>query len=387
MNFVEELSWRGLIQQSTDAGLAERMSGEPFTLYAGFDPTAESLHVGSLVPLLTLARAQRWGHRPIALVGGATGLIGDPSGKGEERKLLSREELHRNVAGIRGQVERFLDFQGGAQLVDNSEWFAEYRYLDFLRDIGKLFSVNMMLGKESVRARLEDREQGISYTEFSYMLVQSYDFLVLHDRFGCRLQLGGSDQWGNITAGIDLIRRMRGKEAFGLTLPLVMTAAGVKFGKTERGAVWLDPTRTSPYDFYQFFFRVDDRDVGRFLRYYTFLDQERILELEAEVQRAPERREAQRVLAREVTRLVHGEEAVRLAESELPTTTLSLPKPLVEVLVECGLCKSKGDARRQLEQGGVYVDGQRVDDPQYVLKTGATVQRGKRDRHVIRGAP
>jgi tyrosyl-tRNA synthetase len=385
MSFVEELTWRGLLQQSSDPELAAKMRAEPFTLYCGFDPTSDSLHIGNLVPLLALMRAQRAGHTPIALVGGATGMVGDPSGKTEERKLMSREDLMRNVAAQRKQLERFLDFSQ-AKLVDNYEWFDGFGYLDFLRDIGKHFSVNMMLGKESVRARLEDREHGISYTEFSYMLIQAYDFVVLHDRFGCKLQIGGSDQWGNITAGIELIRRLRGHEhqAYGLTLPLITTATGQKFGKTEKGAVWLDANRTPPYDLYQFFFRVDDRDVIRFLRYFTFLDENTIAELEREVQTAPEKRVAQRALAREVTALVHGEAAVREAETELPSTALALPKLLVDVLVECGLCKSKSDARRAIEQGGVYVDGQRIADIEHTLATGALVQRGKKDKHIIK---
>jgi tyrosyl-tRNA synthetase len=271
-------------------------------------------------------------------------------------------------------------------MVDNYDWFHGYGYLDFLREVGKHFSVNMMLAKESVRARLEDREHGISYTEFSYMLIQAYDFVVLHDRLGCKLQIGGSDQWGNITAGIELIRRLRGHEhqAYGLTVPLITTASGQKFGKTEKGAVWLDPARTSPYDLYQFFIRVDDRDVVRFLRYFTFLDEKTIAELEREVQTAPEKRVAQRTLAQEVTKLVHGEAAVRDAETELPSTAMALPKPLVDALVECGLCKSKSDARRAIEQGGVYVDGQRIADIEFSLTKGGLVQRGKKDKHVIK---
>ncbi|MGZ3438167.1 MAG: tyrosine--tRNA ligase [Polyangia bacterium] len=384
MSFVEELTWRGLVHQSTDPELAAKMRAEPFTFYIGFDPSSDSLGIGNLVQILTLMRAQRAGHKPIALVGGATGMVGDPSGKSEERKLLTREDLQRNIECIRRQLSRFIDFDGGrAELVDNYEWFKGYAYLDFLRDVGKHFSVNMMIAKESVRARLEDRDQGISYTEFSYMLIQAYDFLVLHDRFGCKLQMGGSDQWGNITAGIELVRRLRGKEVFGLTTPLVVDSQGRKFGKSEKGNLWLDPARTSPYDFYQFLFRVDDRDVGRFLRYFTFLDEPAIAALEEQVRVAPEKREAQRVLARELTKLVHGAEALQHAESELPSTAMALPKPLVDVLVECGLCKSKSDARRQIEQGGVYVDGQRVDDVGYVLERGATLQRGKRDKHVI----
>lgn len=380
MSFVEELTWRGLVQQSTDPGLAAKMGAEPFTLYIGFDPTADSLHVGSLVPLVTLMRAQRAGHKPIALVGGATGMVGDPSGKSEERKLLSLEELRHNVGALGTQIARYVP---GALMVDNFDWFHGYGYLDFLRDIGKHFSVNMMLGKESVRARLEDREHGISYTEFSYMLIQAYDFLSLYDRHGCTLQLGGSDQWGNITAGIDLVRRLRGKEVYGLTMPLVTNASGQKFGKSDKGNVWLDGGKTTPYDFYQFFFRVDDRDVGRLLRYFTFLDDKAIVALEEQMRVAPQKREAQRALAREVTTLVHGAAALREAETELPSTTMALPKALVDVLVDCGLCKSKSDARRQIEQGGVYVDGARIEDVAYALERGATLQRGKRDKHVI----
>jgi tyrosyl-tRNA synthetase len=383
MSFVEELTWRGLVHQSTDPELAAKMRAEPFTLYIGFDPTADSLHVGSLLPLLTLVRAQRAGHNPVGLVGGATGMIGDPSGKTEERKLISLEDLRHNVGALGMQIARLAP---GALMVDNYDWFHGYGYLDFLRDIGKHFSVNMMLAKESVRARLEDREHGISYTEFSYMLIQAYDFLSLYDRHGCTLQIGGSDQWGNITAGIDLVRRLRAKEVYGLTMPLVTNSSGQKFGKSEKGNIWLDANRTAPYDFYQFFFRVDDRDVGRFLRYFTFLDEKTILALEEQVARAPEKREAQRMLAREVTKYVHGEAALAQAESELPSTAMALPKPLVDVLVECGLCKSKSDARRQIEQGGVYVDGARVDDVAYVLSGGATLQRGKRDKYVITAA-
>ena len=384
MSFVEELTWRGLVQQSTDPELAAKMRAQPFTLYIGFDPTADSLHVGSLLPLLTLMRAQKAGHKPIALVGGATGMVGDPSGKSEERKLMPLEVLRHNVGALGAQIGRFLDFGSGqAELVDNYEWFQGYGYLDFLRDIGKHFSINMMMAKESVRARLEDREQGISYTEFSYMLIQAYDFLSLYDRHGCTLQVGGSDQWGNITAGIDLVRRLRGKEVFGLTMPLVTNAAGQKFGKSEKGNVWLDAGKTSPYEFYQFFFRVDDRDVGRYLRYFTFLDEATITALDEQVKTAPEKREAQRMLAREVTRLVHGQAAVDQAETQLPSTAMQLPKPLIDVLVECGLCASKSDARRQIQQGGVYVDGQRISDEKFVLEAGATLQRGKKDKHVI----
>ena len=268
-------------------------------------------------------------------------------------------------------------------LVDNDDWFHGVGYLDFLRDVGKHFSVNMMLAKESVRARLEDREHGISYTEFSYMLIQAYDFLSLYDRHGCTLQIGGSDQWGNITAGIDLVRRLRGKEVYGLTMPLVTNSRGRSSARARRATSGSTPARRRHTTSISSSFDVDDRDVGRFLRYFTFLDEPTILALEEQVKSAPEKREAQRTLAREVTKLVHGEAAVAQAESELPSTAMALPKPLVDVLVECGLCKSKSDARRQIEQGGVYVDGARIDDVAYVLQSGATLQRGKRDKHVI----
>jgi tyrosyl-tRNA synthetase len=404
-----------LLQQSTDPALEDILQAGPMTLYAGFDPTADSLHVGSLVPILTLRRAQLAGHRPIALVGGATGMIGDPSGKTEERKLLSIEELERNVAGIRRQLERFLDFKaGGAELVNNHDWFRGLGYLEFLRDVGKHFSVNMMLQKDSVRARLETREHGISYTEFSYMLVQAYDFLWLHDRYGCKLQVGGSDQWGNITAGIDLIRRLRQGTAYGITLPLVTTASGQKFGKTERGTVWLDAERTSPYELYQFFIQTDDRDVGRFLRFYTFLDERTILDLEESVRSAPEKREGHRVLAREVTTLVHGAEEARKAEEatqalfgrrggeagmSVPASAPTSTEPqsvfagegvlLVDLLVKTQLCPSKSAARREIAGGGIYINEERVGDGERRvgladIKEGKVLlRRGKKNYHAI----
>lgn len=414
MSFIRELSWRGLLQQSTDPALEDVLQAGPMTLYVGFDPTADSLHVGSLVPILTLRRAQLAGHRPIALVGGATGMIGDPSGKTEERKLLSLEDLERNVAGIRGQLERFLDFKdGGAQLVNNHDWFRGLGCLEFLRDVGKHFSVNMMLQKDSVRARLETRDHGISYTEFSYMLVQAYDFLWLHDQYGCKLQAGGSDQWGNITAGIDLIRRLRQASAYGITMPLVTTASGQKFGKTERGTVWLDAGRTSPYEFYQFFIQTDDRDVGRFLRFYTFLDERTILDLEESVRVAPEKREGHRVLAREVTTLVHGEEEARKAEeatqalfgrrgeagSAVPASAPTSTEPpgafagegmlLVDLLVKTQLCPSKSAARREIAGGGIYLNEERVGDAERrvgladVKEGKLLLRRGKKNYHVV----
>src|SRR5213596_3605852 len=286
MNALEELEWRGLIADCTDRDeLNKKVSSAPLTLYCGFDPTADSLHVGNLVPLLGLRRFQLAGHHPIAVAGGATGSIGDPSGKTAERQLLSRETIAANIASQKEQLRRLLDFDtktNPARLVDNAEWTGKVSYLDFLRDIGKHFSVNQMVAKESVRARMEDREVGISYTEFSYMLLQAFDFYVLCRDYDCELQIGGTDQWGNITAGIDLIRKKLGRSAYGLTLPLITKADGTKFGKTESGTVWLDARRTSVYKFYQFWIQTDDRDVIRYLKYFTFLGQEEIASLETQ---------------------------------------------------------------------------------------------------------
>src|SRR5882724_1523471 len=284
MSILEELQWRGLLADGTDPeALARRISDEPITLYCGFDPTADSLHVGSMVPLLTLRRFQLLGHHPIALAGGATGSIGDPSGKSQERQLLTREVLAANVAGVKTQLQKLLDFDtktNPARLLDNISWTEPLTYLDFLRDIGKHFSVNQMVAKESIRTRMEDREVGISYTEFSYMLLQAFDFYVLCRDYNCELQIGGSDQWGNITAGMDLCRKKLGRAAFGVTLPLITKADGTKFGKTEAGTVWLAPKRTSVYRFYQFWIQSDDRDVIPYLKYFTFLTQDEIVAYE-----------------------------------------------------------------------------------------------------------
>ena len=310
-DIVAELSWRGLIAQTTDeAQLRARLVERPVVVYAGFDPTADSLHVGHLVALMTLRRFQQAGHRPIALVGGATGMIGDPSGKSEERNLLSIDALERNVTAMQVQMRSFLDFDSGphaAILVNNYDWMREFRYLDFLRDIGKNFPVNVMLAKDSVRARLERSDSGLSFTEFSYMLLQAYDFVYLNEHFGCDLQIGGSDQWGNITAGIDLARRMRGVQLYGITCPLLTKSDGTKMGKTESGALWLSPERTSPYRFYQYWINVDDADAGKCLRYFTDLDRHEIEVLDAARAADPGKRESQRRLADEITRLVHGE--------------------------------------------------------------------------------
>jgi tyrosyl-tRNA synthetase len=413
----EELHWRGLIHQATDDALLARLDREPLTAYIGFDPTADSLHVGSLLQLCNLRRLQEAGHRPIALAGGGTGMIGDPGGKSEERNLLTAEQLAHNLAGIRGQLERFLDFSDGrALMVDNGEWLWSVGLLDFLRDIGKHFTINQMVNKESVKARLEAREHGISYTEFSYMLLQAYDFLQLFDKHGCVVQLGGSDQWGNITMGVDLIRKMRGESAYGLTSPLVLKADGTKFGKSESGNVWLDPDKTSPYRFYQYFINAEDAVVGQYLRYFTWLSQAEIEALDAETAAHPERRAAQRALAREVTALVHGPDEARRAEdaaqalfggssladldertlldvfAEAPSTTLP-PEPigLVELLARTGLSKSNSDARRTIDQGGAYVNGEkqaadRPIDPAADAMHGRYVvlRRGRKDHHLVR---
>ncbi|MBI2928513.1 MAG: tyrosine--tRNA ligase [Verrucomicrobia bacterium] len=392
MNIYDELQWRGLVADCTDVPeLTKRLTVSPITLYCGFDPTADSLHAGNLVPLLALRRFQLLGHHPIAVAGGATGLIGDPSGKTVERQLLTRELLDHNIASVKEQLRRVLDFEvaaNPARLVDNADWTAGVSFLDFLRDIGKHFSVNMMVAKESVRARMEDREVGISYTEFSYMLLQAFDFYVLCRDFNCELQIGGSDQWGNITAGTDLIRKKLGRPAFGLTLPLITNADGTKFGKTEAGAVWLDAKRTSVYRFYQFWIRTDDRDVVRYLEYFTFLPREEIDALQSAHREKPETRAAHKALAKAVTDLVHGPsataEAIRASEilfgggldgisestfneivGEVPSKEVERARldgvglPLVELLVLSGLCPSKGQARKDLEGGGIYVSNVR----------------------------
>lgn len=383
---LEELKWRGLLFQHTEQAGSALDRGQ-VSGYVGFDPTASSLHVGSLVPVMGLLHLQRAGHKPIALVGGGTGLIGDPSGKSSERPLADAAAVAENTRGIRAQLERFLDFSGpsAARMVDNAEWLTQLKAIDFMRDVGKHFTVNYMLQKESVKGRME---AGISFTEFSYMLLQAYDFLELRRRHDVRLQMGGSDQWGNITAGIELIRRTVGAEAHGVTFPLVATAAGTKFGKTESGAVWLDPARTSPYKFYQFWINVDDRDVGRYLRFFTLLPRAEIETLDAGTVQHPEKREAQRALARDVTARVHGAEAVRAAEEvsallfggldpaslsisalealreEIPSfksASLTDPQAIIDAVTgETGLFKSRGDAKRMVQQGGVYLNGQRV---------------------------
>jgi tyrosyl-tRNA synthetase len=422
IDFLAELQQRDLVHQLSAPEVAALLREQRVTGYIGFDPTADSLHVGSLLPLMTLLRFQRAGHRPIGLIGGGTGLIGDPSGRTSERSLLDRERLAHNLAGIRRQVQRFLDLSGDALIVDNAEWLGSLNLIDFLRDIGKHFSVNQMIARDSVRMRLETREQGLSFTEFTYMLLQAYDFLALFDRYGCRLQMGGSDQWGNILSGSDLIRRLRGAEAYGVTMPLVTRADGRKFGKSEEGNVWLDERRTSPYQFYQFWINVDDADVIRYLKYFTFLPVPEIAEIERETAAAPEKRTAQRVLAEEVTRLVHGPEALaravratsvlfrkdadyrELTAQELeeafhgaPTTILDravLGTPeagLVAVLAQVGLYSSRSMARKDLSSGAVTVNNRPVRELDRVLSESdllpggfIILRKGKKHHHVLR---
>jgi len=381
---LDELAWRGLLYGHTDR-LADALAAGRVTGYCGFDPTADSLHVGSLIPVMGLLHLQQAGHRPVILIGGGTGLIGDPSGKSTERPLQSRDQIAANSAALRKQLERFLDFTGphAALVRDNADWLESLVLVDFLRDVGKHFSINVMLAKDSVKSRLE---AGISFTEFSYMLLQAYDFLELYRRDGVTLQLGGSDQWGNITAGIELVRRTCAAEANGLVLPLVTTATGTKFGKTEAGAVWLDPARTSPYQFYQFWINSDDRDTGRYLRYFTLLSREAITALDAETAANPARRVAQQRLAFDVTARVHGDDAARTADevsrtlfgggdprtlsaralevlaAEIPYAEVSRAESFDALDLFCAvrIAPSKGAVRRLLEQGGLSVNGRKL---------------------------
>lgn len=391
---LDEYHWRGILQDLTE-GTDKAFSEGPVTAYIGFDPTASSLHVGSLLPIMGLVHLQRAGHHPVAVVGGGTGLIGDPSGKTQERQLLTREKAAENLEGIRGQLEQFLDFDSGtnpARIVNNLDWLGELRTVDFLRDVGKHFSVNHLLRKESIRRRLEEEDGGLSYTEFSYVLMQAYDFLVLYDALGCSVQMGGSDQWGNITAGIDLIRRMRGGRAYGVVYPLVTSSTGVKFGKTEAGTIWLDPARTSPYRFYQFWLNTDDQDVIRYLKFFTLLSRQEIETLEAELQERPHLRSPQKALAEAVTRQVHGErglaralqatrvlfggELTGLAADEIGDIFADVPSrevhrtaldgegmAVMDLLVDARVASSKGDARRSIQGGGVYLNNLRLESP------------------------
>lgn len=426
LDFYRDLDGRGLIHQVSATKLDEVLSNRRVTAYAGFDPTADSLHVGSLVPLMTLMRFQLAGHRPIALLGGGTGLIGDPSGKEDERSLLTHEQLEQNVAGIRAQVARFIDLddEDKGVLVNNADWLCKLNYIEFLRDIGKHFSVNQMIVRDSVRMRLETRDHGLSYTEFSYMLLQAYDYLALYDRYGCTLQMGGSDQWGNICSGADLVRRLRGVETHALTTPLMTRSDGKKFGKSEAGNVWLSPERTSPYQFYQFWLNTDDADVVRYLKTFTLLPLDEIRDAEEAVRTSPQERAAQRLLAEEVTRLIHGAEALSRAQratsvlfdknadyrtlsaQELgeafqgaPTSTIAravLGTPdsnLIAVVSseEVGLYPSRGRARKDWANGPVSVNNASISDPEFGLSADdllpggfIILRKGKKHYHVLR---
>ena len=419
-DLFSELQWRGLISDATQ-GAKELLAREKVSGYCGFDPTAPSLHAGSLMQIMSLARLQRAGHSPIALLGGGTGLIGDPSGKTVERTLQSKEAVDENVRGIRSQLERFLDFEAvgnPARLVDNGEWLNTMSAMEFLRDVGKYFTVNYLLAKESVKRRLEG-EEGISYTEFSYSLLQAYDYLVLYDRYGCRLQMGGSDQWGNIVAGTDLIRKLRGTHAQGVVTPLLTTASGMKFGKTESGAVWLDPNRTSPFHFYQFWLNSEDRDVVNYLKFFTFESRAAIAELERETLERPERRAAQRVLAREVTAMVHGTDHVARAEraasvlfggsltdasaddilmvfNDAPSISITgmvLERGIgaSDLAVKAGLAASKGEAGRLIKQGGLYVNDRRLNEERGQITMADVIggsvivlRKGQRERRIVK---
>jgi len=424
LKISDDFAFRGLVHQASDEALWTLLDEGATAAYVGFDPTSDSLHVGNLLGIVTLRRLQEAGHRPILLAGGGTGLIGDPGGKADERPLLSAEQLAANLEGIRAQLGGLLDLSPAAGkarglLLDNSDWLCGYGFIDFLRDVGKHFTVNQMTAKESVKSRLERPDQGISYTEFSYMLLQAYDYLYLHDTYGCRLQLGGSDQWGNITMGLDLIRKVRGAEAFALTYPLLLRADGTKYGKSESGAVWLDAAKSSPYEMYQFFLRAPDDEVGRLLRYFTFLSHEEIEALDVEIAERPGQRKAQRALAHAVCTLVHGaaeterasaassalfsEDVAKLDEVLLLEVFADAPSSrfarscldaggfaLVDALVSTSLVSSKTAARTALAQGGVYVNNRRRADPEACLGRDdllvdryVVLRKGRRDYHLL----
>lgn len=415
MNIISDFQFRGLIYQSTDLDALKNKLKAPITVYCGFDPTADSLHIGSLLPILCLKRLQIAGHIPIALVGGGTGLIGDPSGKTTERTLNTSDIVEKWTSNIKSQLERFLDFdtfKNSAVVVNNFSWLSEIKIMDFFRDIGKNFTINSMLAKESVNARLE---KGISFTEFSYMLLQSYDYLKLHQDYNCTLQIGGSDQWGNITLGIDLIGKINKNEVYGLTMPLLVKSDGKKFGKTEGGTIWLDPKKTTPYQFYQFWLNTDDADVGKFLRYFTFLSKETIMELEEEVKRYPEKREAQRILAKEVTDLVHGTANLQTAEKislvlfngnvgelssveimeafkEVPSTSLQKTESainIIDLLILTRVSSSKRQAKQDIESGSIYLNGRKATNTSLIIGKDDTLygkyivlRRGKKNYHL-----
>lgn len=420
-NAFDELKWRGMIFDYVD-GIDSILSEKKVTVYNGFDATADSLHVGHMVPLLALARLQRFGHHAIALAGGGTSMIGDPSGKSAERQLLSRQIIEENVEAIKQQLSHFLDFKvkaNPARVLNNADWLLELDLIEFLRDIGKHFTINYMLSKDSVRSRI-DREEGISFTEFSYMLLQSYDYLHLHRNENCILQTGGSDQWGNITAGVELVRRITGHSVYGMVYPLIIKSDGSKFGKTASGSVWLSPERTSPYKFYQFWMNTDDKDVINYLKYFTFLTKDVIEELKFSVAEKPQEREAQRKLAKEITSIVHGETALSRAEqatqvlfggslegltgadieeifedvqsTQIPRTDIEVEgKSIIDLLVECGIAKSKGDARRSIQEGGINLNNDRITDVEQLIKPDRLIEnrylilrKGRKNYHLVK---
>lgn len=419
-NAFDELLWRGLVYDHTE-GVPEVLATQKITIYNGFDPTASSLHVGHLVPMMQMARLQRFGHTPIAIAGGGTGMVGDPGGRTTERPLLSLEEIEANLEGIKVQLAHILDFEAKsnpARIINNADWLLNMPMMTFLRDVGKHFTVNYMIAKDSVKSRLE-REDGISFTEFSYMLLQGYDFLHLFDHYNCVMQLGGSDQWGNIVTGVELIRKVRGERAYGLVYPLITKADGTKFGKTAGGSVWLDPQQTSPYRFYQFWLNTDDANVLNYLKYFTWLTRPEIAELEQKLLERPEQREAHRTLAREVTRMMHGETAVAKAEqaasvlfggdvtgldakdieeifADVPSSQVAKSRlegegtPLVDLLVAGDLASSKGDARRSIQGGGIYLNNERVTDLDRMVTLADTIEgqfmilrKGRKKYHLL----
>ncbi|MDN7240216.1 tyrosine--tRNA ligase [Planococcus sp. N028] len=413
---MNDLQWRGLMYQQTDEeGLTKLLDEEKISLYCGVDPTADSMHIGHIVPLLTLRRFQMHGHQPILLVGGATGMIGDPSGRNEERQLQSTEQIDKNVEAIKVQMEQIFDFQSenGAKMVNNRDWIGQMSVIEFLRDYGKLISVNYMLAKESVASRLES---GISFTEFSYTLIQAIDYNHLYNNFNCRVQIGGSDQWGNITSGLEVIRKTHEEEtkAFGITIPLVTKADGTKFGKTAGGAVWLDAKKTSPYEFYQFWINTADADAVKYLKIFTFISREEIEALEVTVENEPHLRKAQKVLAEEMTKLIHGEEALndalritkalfsgdlkalsasemKAAFKDVPSVGMAKePKVIIDLIVEAGISSSKRQAREDVVNGAISVNGEKVTDVEYIIDakdrledTFAIVRRGKKKYHMV----
>ena len=400
MNAFEILKQRGYFEWCTnEERLSKVMNEEMVTAYVGFDPTADSLHVGHLIPLMALGWLQRTGHRPIALAGGGTGLIGDPSGKSKERNLITLETVQHNIEGVKAQLKKFLDFDCGknsALLLNNYDWLSKISFLEVLHDVGKYFSINNLIAREYIKSRLEDPEKGISYTEFSYVLLQAMDFKYLNENYNCKLQMGGNDQQGNLLAGSDYIRRTNGNEVFGLTQPLLLTSSGTKFGKTEAGAVWLDSSKTSPYKFYQFWFNTDDRDVEKLLKLYTFISIEEIQNLVSEHNQAPEKRIAQKKLAFEVTKTVHGQktaesvvnaseilfnpkidfscvsdETCEMLKLEVPYSKLeniNFPISAVNVLSASGACESNGEAKRSIRQGGVSINGEKISDEKAEIK-------------------